>query len=530
MKLKRLTSLLIAGCMMVSMAPVSAVTAFAEESTGTSVSEDAETTKKYEPYNKLVKAIADAKDGDTVKLTEDVDLEMTLAISKTLTLDLNGHELHNTSDLWDKVTDEQGNNWSLVSVREGGDLTITGNGTLRAKSDDCYAVDVQDGAKLTIENGEFIGNIHAVYVETGEAYIKGGHYSVQQKFSVSLPDEYVLNLLDGHRENGTAKLIVTGGEFEKFNPANCYAEGAGTNFCASGYTTKKVGDNYVVEAPNYILDTKVNVDEDPKDKNPENPNEGTIGEPVEIAVTAEGEGVQYIKKLTLDFGKSAAVVSDVSITNGEKTVSLKEKYNGNYKNMSIAELEALLAENTDKSAAEENGVATQADEPAAINFKFLVTYTDNGTYRVNVVFEDAGENEVKTVPATVQIGAKSEDDTSDTSSSGDGAGAVVAGVVIGTGVAALTYHIGTEIYAKQVLGAGVAVPKTREEVALKAWELAGKPAVAAEGETLSDAEQAERWVVETGLMKNDANGSFNGQKRMLKLVALRTLDAAKKLG
>ena len=116
------------------------------------------------------------------------------------------------------------------------------------------------------------------------------------------------------------------------------------------------------------------------------------------------------------------------------------------------------------------------------------------------------------------------------SSGGAGAGAVVAGVAIGTGVAVLTYHIGTEIYAKQVLGAGVAVPKTREEVALKAWELAGKPAVAAEGETLSDTEQAERWVVESGLMKNDANGSFNGQKKMFKLGALRTLDAAKKLG
>lgn len=67
-------------------------------------------------------------------------------------------------------------------------------------------------------------------------------------------------------------------------------------------------------------------------------------------------------------------------------------------------------------------------------------------------------------------------------------------------------------------------------VALKAWELAGKPAVAAEGETLSNTEQAERWVIESGLMQNDANGNFNGQKKMLKLAALRTLDAAKKLG
>ena len=54
------------------------------------------------------------------------------------------------------------------------------------------------------------------------------------------------------------------------------------------------------------------------------------------------------------------------------------------------------------------------------------------------------------------------------------------------------------------------MPKTREDVALKAWELAGKPAVELNGEPLSEAAQAEKWAVESGLMQNDANGSFNG--------------------
>ena len=81
-----------------------------------------------------------------------------------------------------------------------------------------------------------------------------------------------------------------------------------------------------------------------------------------------------------------------------------------------------------------------------------------------------------------------------------------------------------------MLGKDVAVPKTREDVALKAWELAGKPAVERNGEPLSEAAQAEKWVVESGLMQNDANGSFNGAKKMNKLKALRVLDAAKKLG
>ena len=118
--------------------------------------------------------------------------------------------------------------------------------------------------------------------------------------------------------------------------------------------------------------------------------------------------------------------------------------------------------------------------------------------------------------------APAEDDSMD-------AAAVVTGVVLGTGTAILAYHIGTEVYAEQVLGKGVAIPHTREEVALKAWELAGKPAVELNGEPLSEAAQAETWAVESGLMQN-VDGSFNGSKKMSKLQALRTLDAAKKLG
>ena len=545
MRPRRLVSLLIAGCMMVSLVPASAVTAFAETASDTSVSEDADATQ-YAPYYKLVEAIEKAKDGDTVKLTEDVDVKMTLAISKkTLTLDLNGYKLYNTSDLWDYYPTDQKDNWSLVSVREGGDLTITGNGTLDAKADDCHAVDVQDGAKLTIEDGTFIGNIHAVYVHTGEAYIKGGHFSIKQEY----PDadkayEFVLNLYDKNREPNlvpaTAKIVVTGGEFEKFNPADCKAEGAGTNFCAPGYTTKKVGDNYIVEIPDYNnIDAKADVDEDPEDKNPDTPNEGTIGEPVEIAVTAKGEGVQYIDTLTLEFS-DPEVVSDVSIKKGEQKISLTEKYDGNYKNLSIAELEALFDENTDEP---ENGIATLADDPddastaakTKIDFEFLVTYTKNGDHSVNFVFKDAGEKEVTKVTAPVQIGPKADDagkddNTGDNTDSGDGAGAVIAGVVLGTGAVVLAYHVGTEIYAEQVLGQGVAVPSTREEVALKAWELAGKPAVAVEGEPLSETAQAERWVVESGLMQNESDGTFNGQKKMTKLAALHTLSEAKKLG
>ena len=115
----------------------------------------------------------------------------------------------------------------------------------------------------------------------------------------------------------------------------------------------------------------------------------------------------------------------------------------------------------------------------------------------------------------------------DVDDSGWDAATVVTGVAIGTGTAVLAYHIGMEVYAEQVLGKDVAVPRTRAEVALLAWQLAGSPAVNGEGEPLSEAAQAERWAVESGLMQPYAEVNFNGTKKMSKWNALRTLEKAK---
>lgn len=174
--------------------------------------------------------------GGEATLAADLDLGETVSVAagKEVTLDLNGKTIKNSTDLWDSPTKEA-NNWSLFSVK-GGSLTIKGAGTLQAKENDCYAVDVQDGGQVTIEDGTYVGNIHAVYVYEGTAEIKGGHYFVQQTY----PDAekaygFVLNCYDANRKNGTAKIMVSGGEFEKFNPADCAAEGAHTNFLADGY-------------------------------------------------------------------------------------------------------------------------------------------------------------------------------------------------------------------------------------------------------------------------------------------------------
>ena len=181
-----------------------------------------------------LKAAATA--GGDVKLESAIDFTQVVTVdnNKTLTVDLNKQNVANAADLWDKAP----NQWSLFSVRRGSTLTLKGDGEVIAKANDCFAVDVQDGGHLVIEDGHFNGNVHAVYVYEGVAEIKGGTFEVQQKYSdADKADEFVLNCYDANRKNGTAKIIVTGGTFIGFNPGDCKAEGNGTNFVAPGYAS-----------------------------------------------------------------------------------------------------------------------------------------------------------------------------------------------------------------------------------------------------------------------------------------------------
>lgn len=181
-------------------------------------------------------------EGGVVALANDLVLDRTLSVpaGKEVVIDLNGKTISNTADLWD-VPNKVANNWSLLSVK-GGILTIKGAGTLQAKENDCYAVDVQDGGTVVIEDGTYVGNIHAVYVQKGTAEIRGGKYSIQQTYpEAAKAYGFVLNCFDENRKNGTAKILVSGGEFVKFNPADCVAEGAGTNFVIAGYKSVASG-------------------------------------------------------------------------------------------------------------------------------------------------------------------------------------------------------------------------------------------------------------------------------------------------
>lgn len=191
-------------------------------------------------YTSLEAAVTDAAAGDTVELLQNIDLPAQVTVDKKLTLDLKGYTISNSVDIWNDNANAK--TWSLISV-QGGDLTITGNGVLDAKENDCFAADVRDGGKLTIENGTFKGNVSAIYVIEGSATINGGTFSIKQLDPTNKDYRFTLNCFDANRKNGTATITVKGGTFNQFDPSNNLAEGENTNFVAEGYEAVEISDS-----------------------------------------------------------------------------------------------------------------------------------------------------------------------------------------------------------------------------------------------------------------------------------------------
>lgn len=193
-------------------------------------------------YDDLVSALSGTD--DIVRLDADINVEDTLVVTRAVTLDMNGKTLSNKTEIWDESADK----WSIISVRENGNLTITGNGKIDALENDCYGIDVTDGGKLVIEDGEITGNISAVYVLEGSAEIKGGTYSIKQ-VDTKKGHAFTLNARDENYKNKTATITVTGGSFVNFDPAANAAESSDntTDFVAEGYktTTAKEGDKTI---------------------------------------------------------------------------------------------------------------------------------------------------------------------------------------------------------------------------------------------------------------------------------------------
>ena len=160
-------------------------------------------------FTSLQAAIDAAQADDTIQLLSDVEQNSQLAIDKSITLDLNGKTIRNTVDIWSKNAN------AILSIKNGAKVTITGNGTIDAKENDCYTINLVNG-DLTIENGTFYGNVSVVQVQEGTLSVKGGTFDLHQKWEGS--SKYLFNCIDDAYADGSASVAISGGTFVGFDP------------------------------------------------------------------------------------------------------------------------------------------------------------------------------------------------------------------------------------------------------------------------------------------------------------------------
>ena len=187
--------------------------------------------------------------GKSVKLTADIALAKSVLVKGvTSVIDLNGFDLVAAS------TD--------AIVVEGANLTINGEGDVKAATDDkssANAIWVKYGNVVINGGNYYVGADNAdrndcIYLGAaslandaanypGTITINGGTFEAK----VEANNQYwVLNVNDKFYAAGS-DIVVYGGSFKNFNPANNLSEGANTNFVASGKTVEQNGDWYIVK-------------------------------------------------------------------------------------------------------------------------------------------------------------------------------------------------------------------------------------------------------------------------------------------
>lgn len=210
---------------------------------GAIVSEDGSVVATVSDADGLKAALAA---GGTVTLTDDVAITEKMNITANTTLNLNGKTISGSGIYNDT---DGAKDWSLISV-SGADVEVTvKGGTFQAEENDSYCIDICNGAKVTIKDGTFAGNITAIYVYEGELIVEGGEFSIQQLGTVpEAPYKYILNCYDANYAAGTAKIVVKGGKFHGFNPS-LDVEGKGSSYLADGYKVVEESEGVFVVVP-----------------------------------------------------------------------------------------------------------------------------------------------------------------------------------------------------------------------------------------------------------------------------------------
>ena len=190
------------------------------------------------------------KEGGEIIMTTSINLDKEPAVIETkMFIDLNNKTITGGVFAESGGIVNEGNTDSYAFwVKEGGELIINGDGIVKSQ-DAQYSMAVwAQGGKVTINGGKFINGGEGsdlIYTSAGgQVIINGGefHPSQKQEGVTGTADKYTaLNIKDKDRD--TSSIVVYGGKFYNFNPADNKSEGPNTNFVAEGYKSVDVEPN-----------------------------------------------------------------------------------------------------------------------------------------------------------------------------------------------------------------------------------------------------------------------------------------------
>ena len=254
-------------------------------------------------YISLAKALIAAKDGDTVKLVDDVTLAARVDVAFTGTIDLNGHTISSTD------TCANGSVFNVtsgtVTIKNGSIVGVAGptGWTEELYKMECDAITVCSGAIVNLEelNISICSRTGAcVYAfDGGTANVKSGTYSNDTtEFDANgTTKAMLLNQVDSKPQ----AIFVTGGQFHGENPANGDNSRNPSTFLAEGYEAVENEGKWTVK-PIFAGGT------------------GTAGEPFVIQNAEQFETFRDNVNAGNTFeGKTIELTDDIDLSNTEWT-------------------------------------------------------------------------------------------------------------------------------------------------------------------------------------------------------------------
>lgn len=153
-----------------------------------------------------------------------------IAVTGATTLNLNGKII--------TPNDMGNNNTNFTALIVDTDTTINAgvNGGIDTQTNGGYAINVRNGATLTINGGTYYGGGTAVQVQKGTLVINDGTFEVEPYSNPTYGYKFLINCIDAAYKDGTAKIMVRGGSFVNYDPSDSASENPRGNFVDEGYS------------------------------------------------------------------------------------------------------------------------------------------------------------------------------------------------------------------------------------------------------------------------------------------------------